>query len=81
MDAQLADNLDRGFTRLEAVFARLPPDSLSIRTNPGVLLNLAAAYISVGRLDRARALMAEYERAVPDSSRRAPELSERLRGN
>jgi tetratricopeptide (TPR) repeat protein len=55
--------------RIEAMLAQRPLDSLRGGNRP--YGRLVALYAMAGRVDRAQALQAEYERVVPESLRRA----------
>jgi tetratricopeptide (TPR) repeat protein len=61
----------RGLKELERALAQYPLDSLKLLDRP--YLSLAFAYASAGKPQRARALLAEYERAVEPAMRRGEE--------
>jgi tetratricopeptide (TPR) repeat protein len=55
----------RGVQRLDATLAKSPMRTMSVADRP--YFSVATAYARAGRADRARAIMAEYDRDVRDS--------------
>jgi len=68
MDVRTRGRGDAGIRVLEEALARHPLEALPPEDRP--YPTLITLYADAGRIDRARALMSEYEREVPDVVRR-----------
>ena len=68
MEVRTRGRAEAGIRIVEEALARHPLESLSPEDRP--YPSLITLYADAGRLDRARALMEEYERDVPESVRR-----------
>ena len=68
MDVRTRGRADAGVQVLEETLARHPLEALLPEDRPYPVL--VSLYADAGRIDRARALMSEYEREVPDVVRR-----------
>ncbi|HKA58332.1 MAG TPA: protein kinase, partial [Gemmatimonadales bacterium] len=64
---------------MQAALARFPLGGLAAEDRPYTLL--ASVYAEAGEPDRAKRLMAEYERAIPEALRRADEGRHAAAGN
>ncbi len=66
METAALGDAPRGAQRMDALLARTPLSSMTLEDRP--YFSVARTYARLGRPDRARAILAEYERDVRDSA-------------